>query len=107
MSENVIISKRNMDGSVQVFRNLTEAAAVIGVTRQAISKAMQEKRDCAGRAWKKGFRIYVIKIYGEYQVCRKIGTGYKKLSGGETWARRLVDPEKIVEITAPIWGASM
>lgn len=104
MSENVVISKRRTDGSVQVFRNLTEAASELGITRQAISKALQEGRDCIGRTWKKGFRIYVIKADGEYQVCRRIGATYKQVAGGKVWSLRKVDPAKVVDITAQMWS---
>lgn len=106
MSENVIVSKRKTDGSVRVFRNQTQAAEELGITRQAISKALAEDRPCAGWKWKKAFRIYVIKVDGEYQVCRKVAVGYKQVAGGKAWGIRLVDP-KVVEITAQIWGETM
>lgn len=107
MSENVVISKRKADGEVRVFRNLTEAAERLGISRQAISKAMLEGRQCKGMLWKKGFRIYVVKVDGEYQVCRKGKIVYKQVAGGKAWGFRTVDPTKVVEITAQIWGETM
>lgn len=107
MSEGVVISKRKSDGSVQVFRNLTEAAGILGVSRQAISKALAERRPCADRCWKKAFRIYVIKAEGEYQVCKKTGTMFVQVAGRKWWDAKAVDPAKVVEITAQMWGITM
>jgi len=104
MSEKVVISKRNSDGSVQVFRNLTEAAEAVGVSRQAISKALLEKRDCIGRTWKRGFRIYVVKVEGEYQVCKRMGTMYVQVAGKRWWDVKAVDRSKVVDITAQMWS---
>lgn len=107
MSEKVVISKRKRDGSVQVFRNLTEAAGAVGVSRQAISKAMAEKRICADRIWRRAFRIYVIKAEGEYQVCKRVDNAYNQVAGGKSWGVNTVDSAKVVEVTAQIWGATM
>lgn len=107
MSEKVVISKRKKDGSVQVFSNMTEAADAVGVSRQAISKALLEDRCCADRIWKRAFRIYVIKAEGEYQVCKRMGTIYSQVAGKKWWDVKTVNPAKVVDITAQIWGAAM
>ena len=104
MSEKVVISKRKSDGSVQVFRNLTEAAEAVGVSRQAISKALLEGRDCIGRTWKRGFRIYVIKAEGDYHVCKRMGTMYVQVAGKRWWDVKAVDRSKVVDITAQMWS---
>jgi hypothetical protein len=91
-------------GQIRVFKTVREASAGLGVTQQAVSRALARGGLCRGCSLSRVQRFWMVKdSAGEYLVCRRDRYGrFESIgrSGG------VIDQKNVVaakEITVSVW----
>lgn len=100
MKEKVLLGRSVETGKNRVFESTRSAAADLGISHVAVSRAVRSGGVCCGMRFRYVPRIYVVKVDGMYKVVVKDGAGWVEPGG-----RRVVGPigRGVVDITEQMW----
>ena len=94
-----IVIDRN--GVRKAYPSIGKAAEALGVSQQAVSQALKEKRQCRGATVRAAWRFFVVRDGKRMCLCTREGGRYVRCWDGMAVVGKI---DSVKEVTEAIWN---